>query len=1104
MPQDNLLQKKKPRAFIVFSSPRHVGYINDVLAVIKSVLESFDIDTIYWGEDFWGIRYIPDIIRKNISESDFGIVILDGLRPNVTYELGLLQMRNIDVIPLIKNDAKFAVKSIYYNPYKKISDSELAFGDFYYRKSAFENLVEPKIVIPEHFSDCQGMDEIRYNTIDDTEEPRSLGKVLREEIMKIIPHLRSRTGPGFDELHVLFPKIDLAILDESVRLLSLFSVLGWNQNYNGDTTFQSIREEFLSLFINQQDSVDQVNTIFNLLLESSENIIKSYGRYLTIDSERLIHQSFAYFRQNNEIFRKYYIRIMESTQTELKRRFIDRIASTDAIDSSIVEFIGNYIFDRSNLFTDISIIQDKDSCQFFVSSAFINPSKALDLLNSWISPLTPMEMAELFPFQSTIGSPGNPQDDVLWFLNKTSKTNSFFTQSMNIIFKFALPVVIHEEQILRDIHSGVQKLSLDRFLEQCHSLVGDVNVITRWNFIKSLSWSEDWLNDYKKASKILKFRAIQTFMQRSWSIPGPIREGAIRVSHFSIPNGLNYEELESCRSEAYLLIMEWLVQVDNYADIYDSLFEYFYRNLSDCLKYIPWDRIKSLLKRIFNNDNRKNLEFLSHTDNLREYDEWQKSYSEESLQQIFQFQGELEEGLTVIDSIRRKMNISVHTREVMGVFSEQIEREDFINSHQNEIILQYIGLDRVENEEVTDILLLEEFNQSYEIGLKLKNHLTWEEIKMKIEYCTEFIENNSIENVSEFYIGLWVGLFHTNKEVWENLLENYWGKSNIQSYLEKILWRTGQYFNDFVWSKYIELFESRQISPIELIRVVYRRETTSVDKTRLILIKCLKRIEEILTSEVQYPINLYISFIWMMERIISKNEDLLNDILAESFLDTFQPIAKDILSHLSNTDIIIKIGKFSERSFIKWLKMGFQLSNSDDEFLLKCADFYIDTIFQITEKLFTVPPVREEATEDHHTAYAFQVLGDPRILLKFSDPQIDRLYKLNSPMLGSIFGRLIRNSPVEITFPPSLRRLIINHNDDLDFKNRIFRAFSTGVRTFSGNNYDQQYEGDYKRIAQWRESATNNIFREWLKELHQHINSLRESTRNIWREKEVE
>ena len=326
----------------------------------------------------------------------------------------------------------------------------------------------------------------------------------------------------------------------------------------------------------------------------------------------------------------------------------------------------------------------------------------------------------------------------------------------------------------------------------------------------------------------------------------------------------------------------------------------------------------------------------------------------------------------------------------------------------------------------------------------------------------------------------------------------------MHPYLEKILSRSSQYFDDFRWNKYIELFESDLIGPIELINVVYRKETISDEEIRIILIKCLNFFEKIINTEIQYPIEFYIRFIWRMERLISRNEDLLNDVLAESFLATFQPINTDILSQLHNTDIIIKIGKFSEQAFINWLKKGFQLSDRDDNFLLKCADPYIDLIFQIAESFFAVPPIDGEATEDLNIAYSFQVLGDPRILLKFSDDQINHLYELNSSMLGSLFGRLIRNSPIESPFPPSLRNLLINHSDDLEFKERIFQSFSTGVRAFSGNNYVQQYEGDYRRITKWRDSAINNIFREWLKELHQHIDSLKESTRKFWREREVE
>jgi hypothetical protein len=1073
-----------PRAFIVYSSSRHVDYIDEVLTVIESVLGSFDIEIINFRQFFKGVRYIHEIVHKNISESDFAIVVLDGLRPNVTYELGLIQMTKIDVIPLVKKDAKFSVKSLYYNQQKKFNDSKLAFGEYRTHRAAFGNLKEPLIDISEHFSDCSGLDQIRYETIDDTEENGSLGKILREEVIKIIPHLRSRTGPGFDELHDLFPEINFDILNESIQLLSLFSVLGWNKNYEGDMTFQSIREEFVSFFINQEVSVDQVDRIFQLLLESPESIIKNYGRYLTVDSEKLIHQSFDFLKENPEIFNRYYRHILESGQIELKRRFVERITASDVLSSSRIEFIGSFIFDRSGFFPDISTIQDKESCRFFISSAYIIPLKALNLLHDWISPLTPMKIEELFPFQSTLFSPGNPQDKALWFLNEAAKNETYFHKSMEILFKFSIPIILHEDQILYEFHSSVNKLALDRFLEQCHSLTGKVSVITRWNFIKDLAWAEGWLDDYIQATKALKFKAIQTFLKRSWNVPSPVRRGTIRITHYTIPSGVNYETLEECRSEAYRLILEWLKQPEKYHEIYDSLFEFFYQNLPEFLKYISWDKLKSILISILDIDNRRILQLLKHIDNIRAYDSQQNRYSEEHLPKLFQFQEELEGRLTIQNYFRRNMNL--------------------LNTLQNELVERYIGMDDSEKKEITKILLFEGFSKSYEFGLSLKENLSWEDIKRKIEYCTGIIERDSNKSISDFYIGLWSALFDLNYEEWEKLLVEYWNKTIIRPYFEKILSIPRQSFSAFRMTKYKELFELKLIKPVRYLNVIYRIESISIDEKRQILIDCLKYFDDTIKSDVDSPVNYNIRFIWRIERLISDNRDLLNKEIADNFLKAFEPIRMEILSQISNTNFIIDIGQLSEQLFKNWLKTAFQLSLNSDSFLLKCADKFPSTIFQIAESLFNLPPVGDELLLDHRIANNFRDIGDPRILLTFSEEQINQLYELNRSLLGTLFGRLLRIRPLNEEFPHVLRKLIIQHTGDEVFKNKIFQEFSGGMRSFAGNNYDQQYEGDYKRIAQWRDSAVNDIFREWLQELHQHIDSIKEQNRNFWREREVE
>lgn len=1099
-----------PRAFIVYSSKNHIPYILGILKVIDKVLKSLDIEPYYLSDQIRGGKLYPLVLRDMITQSDMGIVVLDGLRPNVTYEYGLLDMKNIDVIPLKKSDAKLTIRSMFYNPSKNKIDPELAFGDFYFKKAAFEKLKDPILNVNLHFSDCQGKHIVNFDTIDDTFEVNSLGNVLRAEIEKIIPKLRSMDGPDFGMVHTLFNDLNYDLLDESIKLLSLFSFIGWRQEFEGDSRFQSIREGFLSLFQNEQASFDEINRIFEALLENDEPILRKYGRYLTVDSDRLIKESFEDLLNEESRFQAFFSSIINSDVMELTTRFIERISTPDILDPQRKRSVGDFIFSRSGLFQDISVLQDRERSRLFSTAGYIFPSGALDLLSDWINSLSPSEMTEIFPSQSTLHLPGNLQDDILWFLNETSKFDSYFSQSMKLLFKFSLPVIVEEDRILLDIHSSIKRLALDRYLEQCQSLTGEVSLNTRWNYIKDLAWSEEWVEKYRNATKILKFRAITTFLQKSWSVIGPIRNGALQIMRTTITDGVSYDELENCRREAYQIIMEWLNQPVEYACIYESLFEYFYQNLHEGLKYIAWDQIKSLFEQIFQHDNKKILTFIGHIDLLRTFDNenWQGRYTEEQLILILQFQEELEENLSISDFFRRNMHLSIYDTRLTSVYPDQSERENYIDNLQNILMQKYLEMNESETLEITKLLLIKNYDKSHNFGTNLKNHLSSDQNKLKINLCFEIIERDSIETVSEFFLGLWNALLTTNATEWEHLLEDNWNNPYLQPYLYRLLWPPNSLINDFRWIKYLELVESRQIEPTQIINILLHSETpesVSIDDKILLLITAINQIGEEIASEGIYQVNYFLSFIWRLESLLSKYEDLLREDLAESFLEKMYPISEKILSQLPNTDILIKFGNLSRDSFKKWLKAGFQVSTQVREnFIVKYADDFLDDIYQITHHLFSISQENVEETEDYYISYRFKISGDPKILLKFTDDQIDSLFELNSAMLGCILGRLIQTSDIEEAFPESVKRLIIQHNEDTTFRDCIFQEFSSRVRVFVGNNYDQSFNGDYAKLSHWRNSATNDIFREWLQQLHHHIDAVREENRNMWRELEVE
>ena len=265
-----------PRAFIVYSSSSHVPYINTVLEIVDSVLRSMDIEPFYLSSQIRGGRLYPSVLHEMITQSDMGVVILDGLRSNVTYEYGLLTMRGIDIIPLKKTDAKFSIKSLFYNTTTGDLDPSIAFSNWRFRNAALNNLNEPLLNVNVHLSDLQGTHIVEYDLLDDTNVPNSFENILRSEVEKIIPKLRSRAGPGFDNLHFLFLDLNPDLLDESIRLLSLFSYLGWGREFEGDNRFQSIREGFLSLFQNEQASMNVINEIFEQLLHSDQPILRKF------------------------------------------------------------------------------------------------------------------------------------------------------------------------------------------------------------------------------------------------------------------------------------------------------------------------------------------------------------------------------------------------------------------------------------------------------------------------------------------------------------------------------------------------------------------------------------------------------------------------------------------------------------------------------------------------------------------------------------------------------------------------------------------------------------------------------------------------------------
>jgi hypothetical protein len=1078
--------------------------MNELLPIIDSVLQSMNIETRYLTEGYFrGVRFIPQMLQRNVRESDFAIVILDGLRPNVAYELGLFHMRGVDIIPLKRSTAKFAVKSAYHK------DPLIAFGDIRYRKAAFDHLQDPPLEITEIFSDFQGLEELRFDSIDDTDQNNSLGKKLRVAIEGIIPHLRARTGPDFAQIHLLFPDLDQNLLDESLKILSLFSILGLRLQHETDTTFQPIRDDFISLFINESATIENVMVIIESLIAREENILRNYGRYVTIDSERLINESFRFLLDNQQ-FNQYYLKIMRSGNSELIRRFIERLSSGEYLKAESIQMLGQYIFTRSNLFTDISILQVKETCELFSTTAYIFPSKAITLLSSWFEPIIPTQIDVLFPFTSNIFNPGNSEESMLWFLSKIAIHDQFFNNSMRILFKFSLPIIIHEEELTHHIHSGSGNLALHRFLEQCYPLQGKVQVTTRWEFIQSMSPDENLPPEYQIAAIDLKFRAIKNFLKRQWTIAGGYHDGSIEIRSFSVQSPNKYSQLEAYRKEAFQLLMNWIQSTEDLYRNDKNFFSYLINNFSRWIRHFNWDQIQEFLVSIFERDVIYRDIFRGHVENLRKYDTWQSSYSQDLLTQIFQFDDELEGSLELVEYFKKYLQVSKYDLD-RNLFPEDAEKIAHIQEIHNNLISKMTNSSPEQRDIIKTMLISVNYSESFNFGMYFGEKTDLNDIVTVLNDFQYIIQHQSLEIVSEFFCGLMAALFLLNEDLWETKIEEIWLNEFFAAYREKFLWM-GTNLSQFKWRKYNELLNSEQTLPNKILSVISHKaftEIITIDLIKGTLKLCISQIGRIrledLSSGYIGTLNDPISLAYFkLGSIFKKYQQLLDEELANWLLVEWVSHSSFLLSRIHDTSLLIKIGRLSETSLAPWLLQGFSISDLDgDSFLMKSSEFFLPKLFEITMELFSISESEENLTDSNKISIAFEISGECWLLLKFTEAQIEELFLQNSRKLGYMIGRILKHLNPNEPFPRSLSNIITLNHENLDFKHTIFRAFSSGTRSFTGNNYGQAFSADNNRLINWSDQTSDPILLQWFRDLKEYIDNESLRWENTWREGEV-
>lgn len=162
---------------VVYSDRRHVNYVNIFINGINQVLRNRGFRAeLLSGEARSGDDYLMKLLAL-IDDSVLGIVILDGFRPNVIFELGLLIGRKKPVIILRSNNAFINVRTLY-----RLDGNSSIKHVTGLTKEEFARLENPHLDISNHFSDYGGK-HIPYVDVDALEtDSNHISKILEQEL----------------------------------------------------------------------------------------------------------------------------------------------------------------------------------------------------------------------------------------------------------------------------------------------------------------------------------------------------------------------------------------------------------------------------------------------------------------------------------------------------------------------------------------------------------------------------------------------------------------------------------------------------------------------------------------------------------------------------------------------------------------------------------------------------------------------------------------------------------------------------------------------------------------------------------------------------------
>lgn len=133
-----------------------IEYIQSVISTIKKSFEKSGIEIKYDANSFRADDTIRRNFQKQIKDAQLIVVLLDGLRPNVVYEMGYAAaLENKKILCLSEKNATILVRNFYPEPLAVPATNGLKY-----------TILNPKLDVYSALSDCSDLFILKYDRFD--------------------------------------------------------------------------------------------------------------------------------------------------------------------------------------------------------------------------------------------------------------------------------------------------------------------------------------------------------------------------------------------------------------------------------------------------------------------------------------------------------------------------------------------------------------------------------------------------------------------------------------------------------------------------------------------------------------------------------------------------------------------------------------------------------------------------------------------------------------------------------------------------------------------------------------------------------------------------